>query len=113
LLETEDGALLGAFTTKSLDHRYSMFFGTGETFIFTLNPTTRRYAWKPESASASFIFASDEFIAFGAGREGFGMRIDASLEIVESRPTPTFDNPCLIETGTTAKITAVEVYTFV
>lgn len=112
LLETTDGAVLGVFTTKSLDHRHSMFFGTGETFLFTLNPLPKRYPWKAESASASFIFASHEYMAFGAGSAGFGIRIDAGLEIVESNPTPTFDNPRLLDEPS-AKIASIEVYTFV
>lgn len=109
VVETEDEQILGAFLTSPLVNRQRHFIGTGETFIFTLTPDCNKYSWSPSSGSTSFMLATDDFIALGAGSSGFGLRIDAGLNKIESCPTDTFNNPALLRpTG----IIGIEVFSF-
>lgn len=109
VIETVNEQILGAFLTSPLMNRQHHFIGTGETFIFTLAPECNTYSWTPNSGSTSFILATDEFMAFGAGSSGFGLLIDAGLTTIESSPTDTFENPALLQP---TAILGIEVYSF-
>lgn len=109
VIETADEQILGAFLTSPLVNRRRHFIGTGETFIFTLAPACKTYCWTPSSGSTSFILATDDLMAFGAGSSGFGLLIDAGLTTIESSPTGTFGNPALLQPTT---ILGIEVYSF-
>lgn len=110
---TAAAELVGAFVSRALAGAGSRagFFGTGETFLFRL-PAAQAYAWAAGSGSTAFIHASAAFLAFGAGKDGFGLRIDADLRTVSSAPTETFANPALLS-ARTAEIAGLEVYAFV
>lgn len=68
IIETGAGRVLGVYISKSLQMRSGpSFFGTGETFIFSLRPTVSKYEWDPNCGNYSFICGTDTFLAFGIG----------------------------------------------
>lgn len=110
ILETEDGDILGAFISKSFEYRGVHYFGTGETFIFSLTSTPpKKYSWDPSKNDMALIYATDDYLAFGAG---FAIRIDSDLSKVSSYASVTFDSQSLIPAGA-SKIINLEVYSFV
>jgi len=114
LIETTDGDTFGAYLSKSLKHRTERkFFGTGETFIFSLKPNPMAYPWQESSNNYHFIYADHSFLAVGCSGGKFGIWIDRDLNQVVSCPCETFNNPALInhESGW-SDIYCVEVYRF-
>lgn len=111
LIETDTGSIVGAFMTQSVSNRGNHFFGTGETFIFSLSPVAEKYSWAMNHRDSSFIYANDDLIGFGSGSGSFGLLIDRSLLKLKSSPTETFKNPTLFPNGK-ASIVTIEIYSF-
>jgi hypothetical protein len=125
LIETGSGAVVGGYLSKAicLDHGPA-FYGTGETFIFSLRPgEPRKFSWSPHSTgmhspskgapmasghhaiaakdmgaegrSPSFICVTNSFVALGAGGD-FGLWFDRTLTKVASGRCETFANESLL-----------------
>ena len=100
LIETVSGKVIGAYISKSLTNEHGQrFYGTGETFIFSISPTPFKYDWKMSSGNMAFTCATDKFIAFGTG-EDFGLWIDKFLTRVSSGASTTFGNKPLLDSKT-------------
>ena len=90
-------AVFGAYCSESwkLSPRY---FGTGETFVFTIAPKSRvwHWWWKKMNVQQNdfFMWASSGGIAVG-GAGGYALWLDSDLLNGISRISATFGNECL------------------
>lgn len=111
-VKTTKGAVFGAFLTQSWMHRKPRhYFGTGESFLFSLVPEHTVYYWARIESVADggghvrfragsavdrvpsfFQLAERDFLAIGGGAKGPGLWLDASLLKGKSNPSETFNN---------------------
>lgn len=110
LIKTEDGDAFGAYCSESwntgLQLENGRYFGTGETFLFTLRPTVTRYLWsevgieKRDSlnhASQLFMTAGHDHIIVGSGN-GSGIWLYEDLHRGKTERCDTFCNEPLART---------------
>ncbi|XP_052057616.1 GTPase-activating protein skywalker-like isoform X2 [Mytilus californianus] len=120
-IKTTTDEVFGAFCSNYWrDRRQSSrrlcYFGTGETFIFTLSPKKRKYEWvglrEEEIPNTAHMFlAGDNSVLTIGGGHGEAIQLDANLEHCRSQHCDTFDNePLCSNQDFTCKV--VEVYGF-
>lgn len=95
------------------------FFGTGESFLFSLTPTPVRYPWvgldctkKVSHAEELFMSADNHYLTIGGG-DGQAIWIDENIEKGTTEPCKTFNNPSLCGGSKDFTISVMEVYGFV
>lgn len=81
----------GCFTTTSWQPHTS-YYGNGETFVFTLSPSTAVFKWSKQNSYFQ-LSGSDSFALGGGGK--FALFVDSMLEHGTSGVCATFANPCL------------------
>uniref|UniRef100_A0A1L8DVY7 Putative rab-gtpase activating protein n=2 Tax=Nyssomyia neivai TaxID=330878 RepID=A0A1L8DVY7_9DIPT len=94
------------------------YFGTGETFLFSLYPERAKYPWvgiegdtKHGHASELFMAADSKMITIGGG-EGQAIWMDENIRYGKTDKCHTFNNPPLCASGD-FEIRVLEVYGFV
>lgn len=118
-IETASGKAIGAFLSRAWRHRTgaSYFFGTGETFIFTLRPSPPAvFRWHHDHPCSSFMAGTDTMIAIGGGLNAslFGLWINREMTTVHSSRCETFDNAPLLGLDCSSdEIYSLEVFRFV
>jgi hypothetical protein len=114
VVETTEGDVFGAYLSKSLRGRSTKrFFGTGETFLFSIRPNLAAFSWSDSHNNQQFIYGDQNFLAVGCSAGKFGIWLDRDLNQVVSSPCDTFKNPAFIDTETGwADIYCVEAYRF-
>ncbi|XP_076453809.1 GTPase-activating protein skywalker-like [Babylonia areolata] len=105
VIKTVDGEVFGAFCADPWVERrtYSRpvrFFGTGETFLFTLVPERVKYEWvgKPDPhvpLSANMFQAGDNSSLLIGGGNGCGIQLDGMMERCRTETCDSFNNPPL------------------
>ena len=97
----------GAFTSEPwrVSPRYH---GTGESFVFTVEPQCVAYRWSQKNDY--FMFGRGNCLAMGGG-SGFALWLDEELLHGNTGESDTFDNPCLAS-ETEFEIMYVELWTF-
>ena len=110
LLVLRDSAqhVFGYFAAKSW-HVSETFYGTGESFLFTLVPQPVVYPWA--GVNSYFQMGKTDSIMVGGGRGEFALWIHESLTRGTSHPTPTYDNECLAS-SVDFRISGLEVWGF-
>jgi len=119
LLRTTQGAVFGAYCSVSWGTRNQSqedgsrhtYFGTGETFLFTLRPQLKVYPWvgklrqelDPTLSSVShgeqlFMAANNQMLTIGGGG-GQAIWLDEDLCKGKTDTCDTFANPPLSESG--------------
>ncbi|KAJ8333173.1 hypothetical protein SKAU_G00420690 [Synaphobranchus kaupii] len=99
---------LGSFLSHPL-RLSETFYGTGETFLFTLHPSFKCFRWTGEN---SFFIKGDlDSFAIGGGSGHFGLWLDEALYLGRTSPCQTFNNCCLSETDD-FRVMELEVWTF-
>lgn len=99
------------------------YFGTGETFLFSLHPVRAKYPWvgcekengtegdgKTTHASSLFMAADNTMITIGGG-EGQAIWMDENIRFGKTDRCSTFNNPPLCPSGD-FEIRVLEVYGF-
>ncbi|CAG2206084.1 TBC1D24 [Mytilus edulis] len=120
-IKTTTDEVFGAFCSNYWrDRRQSSrklcYFGTGETFIFTLSPKKKKYECvglhEEEIPNTAHMFlAGDNSVLTIGGGHGEAIQLDANLEHCRSQHCDTFDNePLCSNQDFTCKV--VEVYGF-
>jgi hypothetical protein len=115
LIETVSGKVFGAYISKALSlHNGPSFYGTGETFLFSLRPTLAKYEWNLKSKNTAFVCVTESFLALGAGAD-FGLWLDRFLTSVTSGHSVTFDNEPLVDKNISEdlQIYCIEIFHFV
>ncbi|CAF3754411.1 unnamed protein product [Rotaria socialis] len=101
--------IFGAFTSHQLMISEG-FYGTGESFLFTIHPDFRVFNW---SGHNEFFVKGDlHSIGFGSGEGTFGLWLDGELYHGRTCPTKTFDNERLTLTEDFI-VASIEVWTFI
>ncbi|KAG7474338.1 nuclear receptor coactivator 7 isoform X1 [Solea senegalensis] len=81
--------VFGAFST--VPFRVSKYYyGTGETFLFSFNPTFQVYRWSGENSY--LVNGKMDSLQIGGGGNGFALWLDADLNHGASFSCPTFHN---------------------
>ncbi|XP_060065483.1 uncharacterized protein LOC132545832 [Ylistrum balloti] len=122
VIKTTNDEVFGAFcSTYWRDRKHSTknlsYFGTGETFIFTLNPKTQKYAWvglqqEDIPNTANMFLAGDNSMLTVGGGNGEAIQLDANLHHCRTEKCDTFLNEPLCP-GQDFTCKVVEVYGFV
>ncbi|CAO1320291.1 unnamed protein product [Diamesa serratosioi] len=93
------------------------YFGTGETFLFSLYPERAKYPWvgidsgkQVEHASELFMAADSKMITIGGGG-GQAIWMDENIRFGKTDACSTFNNPPLCASGD-FEIRVLEVYGF-
>lgn len=124
-METIGAYLSDPWKSKSAPNR---FFGSAETFLFTLEPAAKKFSWsgidqktlespKMDQDSSLFIMADSTLMAVGGGGLHFGLSLDSNLSIGTTGTCNTFQNPPLIssspgKTSTQFNVRNIEVWGF-
>eukprot|EP00019_Armaparvus_languidus_P006858 CAMPEP_0168596328 /NCGR_PEP_ID=MMETSP0420-20121227/9963_1 /TAXON_ID=498008 /ORGANISM="Pessonella sp." /LENGTH=572 /DNA_ID=CAMNT_0008632887 /DNA_START=193 /DNA_END=1911 /DNA_ORIENTATION=+ len=90
-IKTEGGHSFGAFVSYGWDSSESGFYGSGESFVFRMNPKPTVYRWSPGQGEL-FQCAGKDHIAVG----GSAIWLDDELWSGRSEPGNTFNNQCLL-----------------
>lgn len=109
LIKTVNGEIFGAYCSSSWAGRLSKdtpgtFFGTGETFLFTLKPKSVKYEWVGEGcgevrgnrSSQLFMSSNNKCLMIGSGG-GTGLWLDEELTKGKSETCMTFNNKPLAQ----------------
>ncbi|XP_055919650.1 GTPase-activating protein skywalker isoform X10 [Eupeodes corollae] len=94
------------------------YFGTGETFLFSLYPERAKYPWvgiegdKGLGHSSELFMAADAKMITIGGGEGQAIWMDENIRFGKTDSCKTFNNPPLCPTGD-FEIRVLEVYGFV
>ncbi|XP_018575683.1 TBC1 domain family member 24 isoform X1 [Anoplophora glabripennis] len=92
------------------------YFGTGETFLFSLYPERAKYPWvgmegdKIQHGAELFMAADSKMITIGGG-EGQAIWMDENIRYGKTDKCATFNNPPLCPSGD-FEIRVLEVYGF-
>lgn len=92
------------------------YFGTGETFLFSLYPERAKYPWvgmdgdKVNHGAELFMAADSKMITIGGG-EGQAIWMDENIRFGKTDKCQTFNNPPLCPSGD-FEIRVLEVYGF-
>eukprot|EP01121_Diplochlamys_sp_Union-15-3_P020461 TRINITY_DN7993_c0_g1_i1.p1 TRINITY_DN7993_c0_g1~~TRINITY_DN7993_c0_g1_i1.p1 ORF type:complete len:161 (-),score=3.58 TRINITY_DN7993_c0_g1_i1:36-518(-) len=90
LIKDMDDYVFGGFCTQAWEVRPD-FYGTGESFLFSLKPVFAVYRWT--SANTYFMHSTHRCIAMGGGTTGrHGFWLDSELHLGTSSVSKTFLN---------------------
>jgi len=92
----------GAFLSSAPRTFSESFQGTGETFVFTLRPHFKKFAWTGENNY--FFRLTNESLIVGSGDGNFSIWIDAEFYKGRSQPCSTFDSDPLTTEDFTVKV---------
>ncbi|OTF82174.1 hypothetical protein BLA29_007705 [Euroglyphus maynei] len=105
LIKTIKNQIFGAFCSSSWSKRLEgnnrgQFFGTGQTFLFSIYPRIVKYDWVGKFKNANhlspsqqlFISAKNDSFSIGGGGGHFGIYIDENLSRGETHRCDTFEN---------------------
>ena len=94
VIEDSWGYVFGGFIGQQMMERHR-FYGTGESFVFSLRPHAVKYRW---SGRNEYFCLSDGLrLAMGAGTDasgGFAFSLDEDLDAGISNESDTFNNKC-------------------
>ena len=97
LVKDMQGHLFGVFAPEPWEVHYK-FYGTGETFVFELEPELHIYHWNQRSQSSRrndyFMFSTKDCLAVGGGGH-FALWLDEDLIHGNSTCCETFENDTL------------------
>ncbi|XP_071454255.1 GTPase-activating protein skywalker isoform X1 [Hetaerina americana] len=132
IVKTSNGETFGAYcSTRWVERNLKddrgnrqAYFGTGETFVFSLLPERHRYPWVGldrttsgerggdhfDHAAELFMAADSKMLTVGGG-EGQAIWMDENIRFGKTERCQTFDNPPLCESGD-FEIRVLEVYGF-
>lgn len=125
MIKTINNEIFGAYCSSKWGERNlkddrgnrQAYFGTGETFLFSLYPERAKYPWvgmEGENtlghAAELFMAADSKMITIGGG-EGQAIWMDENIRYGKTDRCQTFNNPPLCKTGD-FEIRVLEVYGF-
>eukprot|EP01105_Mastigella_eilhardi_P022911 TRINITY_DN5716_c0_g1_i1.p1 TRINITY_DN5716_c0_g1~~TRINITY_DN5716_c0_g1_i1.p1 ORF type:complete len:691 (-),score=139.07 TRINITY_DN5716_c0_g1_i1:63-1985(-) len=113
LIRSAENNIFGAFISEPLQTDASSFYGTGETFVFTVSPKPKSFTWVQGTECEHCVLSTTgEMLALGAsGKEGasFALHVDASLHGSSSRSITFANEPLNGEEHATFTCAIVEV----
>jgi LysM repeat protein len=109
LIEDSKNCVFGAFVSEHWEPRKG-FYGSGESFLFTLFPEFNAYTWT--GLNNYVMYSNEEQIAMGGGSGKFALWLDSEFYMGSSGYSETFMNECLAS-GEDFKCTVFECWGFV
>jgi len=110
-IRTDTNVVFGAYLTRpwrseehAFPHHYKSYWGTTDTFVFTLQPKFVRYPWvghacatedERKACPRQFMTGCSSSIAIGGGDAGFAIELDDDMHNGSSHISATFGNPPL------------------
>lgn len=94
---------------KTQQHARGAYFGSGESFVFSIRPNFNVFRWTRKNNL--FMLGRGDCIAFGGGGSKFGLWLDAGLERGSSGTCDTYSNPPLASSEM-FRIVRVEAWAF-
>ncbi|EGC37562.1 hypothetical protein DICPUDRAFT_94046 [Dictyostelium purpureum] len=92
LIKDEHGYIFGAFLSDKIECKKDFFYGSGETFLFSIKPVFAIHTWTKKNDL--FMYTSHDYISIGGGSH-FGLWMDNDFHHGSTGPCETFDNPHL------------------
>ncbi|CAG5125412.1 unnamed protein product [Candidula unifasciata] len=122
-VKTTNNEIFGAFCSTSWYTRHeknkpkTSFFGTGETFVFTIVPDVKRYPWtglleNPPNQTADLFMAGDDHMLMIGSGNGTAIYLDGMMNRGSSTHSDTFNNHPLCSTSDFS-CNVVEVFGFI
>ncbi|RUS90996.1 hypothetical protein EGW08_001213 [Elysia chlorotica] len=123
VIKSTDGSIFGAFcsepwfTRHEKNQPHMSFFGTGETFVFTMYPSMKKFPWAGATVqtrghtSDHFMAGDDTMLIIGSGN-GEAIYLDNMMSSCRSTHCDTFVNEPLCE-AQDFSCQVVEVFGFV
>ncbi|XP_025837482.1 TBC1 domain family member 24 isoform X1 [Agrilus planipennis] len=124
MIKTCNNEVFGAYCStkwgernlKDTQGQRQAYFGTGETFLFSLYPERSKYPWvgidgdKVDHGAELFMAADNKMITIGGG-EGQAIWLDENIRYGKTDRCSTFNNPPLCPSGD-FEVRVLEVYGF-
>lgn len=107
IIKDSSSFVFGAFAS-AIWKQDKAYYGTGETFVFSIAPSFAVYKWA--RSNSYFQFSSTDFIALGGG-DHYALWLDRDLYHGTSGNCSTFDSPCLASSEEFT-CSVMEVWTF-
>eukprot|EP01125_Pyxidicula_operculata_P001706 TRINITY_DN11530_c0_g1_i1.p1 TRINITY_DN11530_c0_g1~~TRINITY_DN11530_c0_g1_i1.p1 ORF type:complete len:477 (+),score=89.23 TRINITY_DN11530_c0_g1_i1:7-1437(+) len=100
IISDSNGGVFGGYCTEPWEQR-SGFYGTGQCFLFTLEPRQDACNYNWAGKDSFFMYSTNEVIAMGGGssRGVFGLWIGDNFSTGHSFPCTTFGNERLSTTS--------------
>jgi hypothetical protein len=92
IIKDSGGHIFGGFARQPWSMNNEGYYGTGETFVFTLEPSVCVYKWSEKNSL--FMMLDDSAIAMGGGGS-FAIYLDNNLYYGTSGSCETFNSPSL------------------
>ena len=107
------GHTFGVFATDPWEV-HDKFYGTGETFVFQLEPESHIYHWNQKENTRAkrndyFMYTTADCIAVGGGGH-FALWLDEDLLYGESSKSTTFGNDSLSGESQVFQILTMEIW---
>ncbi|KAK6904580.1 hypothetical protein I203_105396 [Kwoniella mangroviensis CBS 8507] len=101
LLVVRDGRgnRFGAYINESIVKREGTYYGTGESFLFKLDPVSGVQVYRWTGKNQYFALCESGFISFGGGDGTYGLLLDSTFTQNSSATCPAYDNEILSESS--------------
>ena len=111
VVKSRAGNTFGAFVTAELAKTGDKYVGTGESFVFTLDPEPARYGWSKRNVY--FLAVGPRSLVVGGGGVGAALELDDELCLGASFRSATFENDPLDGGRTEFMVEDLEIFGFV
>lgn len=91
IIRSLENNIFGAFLADALQIKFSSYYGTGETFLFSIVPIPMHYRWSHCNRYMLFV-EQNQLACGGGGNTGYGLSIDDELLNGCSMRCATFEN---------------------
>ena len=108
VVKDTQGFVFGAYMSDGVKESVR-YYGTGETFLFTLRPEVSVHPW--QGTNQFFMMGTNQYFTIGAGNGQFALYVTEMLDRGTSNRSETFYNKVLSSTSE-FNILDVEVWTF-
>ncbi|OCF44906.1 hypothetical protein I317_01185 [Kwoniella heveanensis CBS 569] len=90
-----EGNRFGVYLNESIVKREGTYYGSGESFLFKLSPTSEVKTFRWSGRNQYFALCENGFISFGGGAGTYGLLLDATFTHNSSATCPAYNNEVL------------------
>ncbi|WVQ93343.1 hypothetical protein IAU59_000411 [Kwoniella sp. CBS 9459] len=102
-----EGNRFGVYLNESIVKREGTYYGSGESFLFKLSPTSDVKTFRWSGRNQYFALCESGFISFGGGAGTYGLLLDATFTHNSSATCPAYNNEILSTSATTVSSQAM------
>ncbi|WVF65697.1 hypothetical protein IAT40_000428 [Kwoniella sp. CBS 6097] len=104
-----EGNRFGVYLNESIVKREGTYYGSGESFLFKLFPTSHVKTFRWSGRNQYFALCENGFISFGGGAGTYGLLLDSTFTHNSSATCPAYNNEIL---STSASVMSSQAATF-